>query len=137
MSPPPERVILDFVQRVGDVRAIEQPDFIAELSPEGPAVSLRGNADIGKAGELEMWFGRVHEALVLAGADSVRIDLRELDFMSASAFNALVSWLGSIHELPESQRYKLRLVSNPDIHWQRRSLKTLTCFAVDLISLEA
>jgi hypothetical protein len=56
--------------------------------------------------------------------------------MSASAFNELVTWLGSIHELPEEKRYKLRLLSNPDIHWQRRSLKTLSCFAIDLVSVE-
>jgi hypothetical protein len=125
------------VQRVGDVLAIQEPDFAAELCSEPPAVTLRGSADIGKANLLGTWFGQVHEALVSAGADSVQVDLRKLEFMSASAFNELLSWLGMITELPELRRYKLRLLSNPEIHWQRRSLKTLACFSVDLISVEA
>ncbi len=119
-----------------DVLAIHEPDFAAELSLDAPLVTLRGSADIGKASQLGSWLEKVHEALVSAGAGSVTVDLRNLEFMSASAFNSLVTWLGSIHELPEAQRYKLHLRSNPDLAWQRRSLKTLTCFAVDLITVE-
>jgi hypothetical protein len=122
--------------RVGDVGPIRDSDFTAELAADGTGVTLRGSADIGKANSLGIWLGRVHEALVLAEVASVDVDLRRLDFMSASAFNELVTWLGSIHELPEEKRYKLRLLSNPDIHWQRRSLKTLSCFAIDLVSVE-
>jgi len=123
--------------RVGDVLAIREPDFAAELTADGPGVTLRGSADIGAASLLGSWFAQVHEALVVAGVDSVDVDLRGLEFMSASAFNELVSWLGSINDLPAGKRYKLRLLSNPEIHWQRRSLKTLSCFAVDLVSVEA
>jgi hypothetical protein len=123
-------------KRVGEVCAIREHEFTAELASDGPGVTLRGSADIGKATSLGIWLGQVHEALVLAEVASVDVDLRRLDFMSASAFNELVTWLGTIHELPEAKRYKLRLLSNPDIHWQRRSLKTLSCFAIDLVSVE-
>lgn len=125
------------MQRVGDVAAIQEPDFAAELCPDPPAVLLRGSADFGQANILGSWLREVHDALVSAGAGSVRVDLRKLDFMSASAFNELVAWLGLVSELPEGQRYKLCLVSNPEVHWQRRSLQTLACFAVDLVSVEA
>ncbi len=123
--------------RVGDVIAIQETEFAAEFSSTTPAVTLRGSADIGQARQLESWLLRVHEKLVLAGVAKVEVDLRKLEFMSASAFNALVTWIGAIHELPEEQRYKLYLRSNPELAWQRRSLKTLTCFATDLITVEA
>lgn len=123
--------------RVGDVVAIQEADFAAELCPETPAVTLRGSADIGRANVLQLWLSQVHESLVVAGVAKVEVDLRRLEFMSASAFNSLVGWLGAIHELPEAQRYKLHLRSNPEFVWQRRSLQTLACFATDLITVEA
>jgi hypothetical protein len=41
-----------------------------------------------------------------------------------------------INDLPPEQRYQLRFAPNPAIPWQRRSLRTLSCFATDLVVVE-
>jgi len=36
-----------------------------------------------------------------------------------------------------SGQYRIRFLSNPSILWQRRSLHALSCFAAELITIEA
>ena len=45
--------------------------------------------------------------------------------------------LSRVHaEATEAERYKVRLLSNPNLHWQKRSLHSLRCFAIELITIE-
>jgi hypothetical protein len=121
-----------------DVPSIRELDFAAEVHTGDPAeLRLVGSADIVIADSLEALVGKLHEALEASNAREIVIDMRSLEFMNASAFNALVSWLGLVHEMPPERRYQFRFRSNPEIHWQRRSLRTLSCFATDLITVES
>ena len=63
--------------------------------------------------------------------------MRQLEFMSAAAFNALVGWLALLSDLPPEHRYRIRFRSNPNIRWQRRSLCALSCFATDVVAIES
>ena len=44
---------------------------------------------------------------------------------------------GVIEDVVQEQprRYKVRFLSNPNFHWQKRSLHSLRCFAVELVSI--
>jgi hypothetical protein len=120
-----------------DVSSIRELDFAAEVHSGDPAeLRLSGSADIVIADSLEAMVGELHEALEASNARAVVIDMRSLELMNAAAFNALVTWLGLVHEMPPERRYQFRFRSNPEIHWQRRSLETLSCFATDLITVE-
>jgi len=61
--------------------------------------------------------------------------LRQLEFMNSSCFKSFVSWVTDIQELDDAKRYKVRFLSNPTYHWQKRSLHSLRCFAVELITV--
>jgi hypothetical protein len=41
-----------------------------------------------------------------------------------------------IQGLDEGQQYRLVFQSNPSIGWQKRSLRSLHCFAVDLVKID-
>ena len=56
--------------------------------------------------------------------------------MNSSCFKSFVTWISDVSELEPDKQYKIRLLSKPEMHWQRRSLHALRCFAVDLISIE-
>jgi hypothetical protein len=127
------------VSALGDVPSIEEPDFAAVISrPQVGPVELRlaGIADSRAAAALEELVARLHGVMVAEGERAVVVDLRALEFMSALAFNALVGWLGKVNELAAEQRYQIRFRSHPELPWQRRSLKTLACFATDLVTIE-
>jgi len=66
----------------------------------------------------------------------VHVDLRQLEFMNSSSFKILIAWLAQIRDLDAAAQYKLQIRSNPNLLWQRRGLAALSCFAVDLVTIE-
>lgn len=122
---------------VGVVQPIQQPDFAAEVSLGDPAeLKLVGSADAQTSEALTRLIGELHSAVAASGIREVVVDLRTLEFMSAGSFNAFVSWLGLVNDLPPEQRYRMKFRSSSNILWQRRSLRTLSCFATDIIEIE-
>lgn len=119
------------------MEGISEPGFAAEVRfGEVALLELRGNADIAASGSLGSLLARLHGELVARGAREVLVDMAGLEFMNASAFNAFVTWLGLVQDLPPERRYQMRFRSSDKILWQRRSLRTLSCFATDLIEIE-
>src|SRR5262249_62422478 len=116
---------------------------VAEIAEAGRAgraagivLRLSGSADMSTRRPLEALIERLHGRLEAAGANAIRVDLRQLEFMSAASFNAFVGWLSLIHDLPPERRYRIRFQSNPLIRWQRRSLGALSCFATDVVAID-
>ncbi len=78
----------------------------------------------------------VHGSAMLETTSLVVIDLRTLEFMNSSAFKKFVSWIGRVQALPQEKRYSIRFLSDPKMHWQRRSLHVLECFAPDVVTVQ-
>lgn len=97
---------------------------------------LSGTADLRVTDSVEAILNRVHQKAVELGIAEVRMDLRELEFMNSSCFKSFVSWISEVSDMPSGQ-YRIRFLSNPSILWQRRSLHALSCFAAELITIEA
>ena len=99
-------------------------------------IKLAGTADAEVRVELDRVVKKLHEEALRLGASKVRVDFRELEFMNSSCFKVFVTWLAQVRELDPARQYRIHIVSNPDQHWQRRSLAALSCFAVDLVAIE-
>jgi len=115
--------------------AIRGLDFEAEATVDPAVFALAGSADARSVGDLTTLIDSLHTELLAASVRQVVVDLRRLEFMNASCFNVIVAWIGTVNELAPNQRYKLQFTTNPAIPWQRRSLRTLSCFATDLVVL--
>lgn len=99
-------------------------------------LALSGTAETTEEPLLAQLLGRVHEVAKALHTREVRFDFTSLKFISSSCFKDFVAWLARVMELPPTERYRIRFKSNPKIRWQRASLNALSCFAVDLITLE-
>ena len=108
----------------------------AELADNVLTTRFRGTADIEAKPELDHYVMKLHDEALRAKVTKVVVDLRELEFMNSSSFKVFVTWLAQVQELPPEQQYRIHLQSNPSMHWQRRSLAALSCFAVDLVTIE-
>ena len=117
--------------------AIRDLDFEAEARV-GVAAELRltGSADNAVATQLTTLIDDLHNQLVATGTREISVDIRALEFMNASCFNILVNWLGYVNDLEPEKRYQLKFSTNTSIPWQRRSLRTLSCFATDLVTVD-
>jgi hypothetical protein len=97
---------------------------------------LWGTADLRVTDSVEAILTRVHQKALELSITEVRMDLRELEFMNSSCFKSFVSWISEVSDLTTGQ-YRIRFLSNPSILWQRRSLHALSCFAAELVTIEA
>jgi hypothetical protein len=121
-----------------DLPAANSEDFAATAALEGAAIRARitGNADLAARDVLEPFLVRLESEAQRLKVREVAVDLRDLEFMNSSCFKGFVTWIGALQELPAGDQYRIRFLSNPNMHWQRRSLHALKCFAVDLIDVE-
>jgi hypothetical protein len=122
---------------MSDVVAVEVQDFAGAATYEGRVMKawLKGSADSTSLDAVDRLLSRVHAAATRQKVTETVVDLRELEFMNSSCFKSFVSWVTDIQELDEGSRYKVRIVTNPSFHWQKRSLHSLRCFAIELITI--
>jgi hypothetical protein len=123
---------------VSELVSVSGDDFSGTAVHDGTAIRarLKGNADYAALDALEMLLNRLHAESKQRAVADVVVDLRELEFMNSSCFKSFVSWITDIQELDEGKRYKVKFISNPKLHWQKRSLHSLRCLAVELISVD-
>ena len=108
----------------------------AALADSVATVRFRGTADFESKPALDEYVAALHAEACRVAASKVVVDFRELEFMNSSSFKVFVWWLSQMQELPADKQYRLQFLSNPSMHWQRRSLAALSCFAVDLVTIE-
>jgi hypothetical protein len=98
-------------------------------------VRIAGVADYAALDALEELLGAVHDECVRSKVKQTDVDLRQLEFMNSSCFKCLVSWITVLQEIAPAAQYKIAFISNPQMHWQKRSLHSLQCFAETLITV--
>jgi hypothetical protein len=110
----------------------------AEATGDAGVVRVRfsGTADLEAKDDLEVFVKKLHREAVKHTVTKVIVDFRELEFMNSSCFKIFVAWLAQVRDLEATQQYRIHLLSNPNLLWQRRSLAALSCFAVDLVAIE-
>jgi len=119
--------------------AMAAGDFSVEGEWNGRTLStrFRGNADLRARQALDNALTALHAEARRIGARDVAVDLSRLEFMNSSCFKSFVSWINRVQEMDAGARYQIRLLSNPALHWQKRSLHALQCFATDLVQIES
>jgi hypothetical protein len=99
-------------------------------------VQFVGTADTEARAELDTYVKQLHVEAVRLAVANVVVDLRELEFMNSSCLKIFVAWLAQLRDLAPDKQYRIQIRSNPNLLWQRRSLAALSCFAVDLVTIE-
>ena len=119
------------------VPAIADPDFLADVAyGEITELRLSGTAETAATQPLGELIASIHHELRERHVNEIVVDMHSLEFMAASCFTELVAWLTRLQELAPDDRYRIRFRSNPTILWQKRSLRALSCFDTDIVTIE-
>ena len=112
--------------------------FSIAVESGAPSVRLKvtGNADMEVCPVLGPFLLQLHTELCRVRASDVVVDWRELYFMNSSCLKGFITWVASITKLDCSDRYRVVFVSNPSLHWQRRSLEAIRAFAADVMEIQ-
>ena len=99
-------------------------------------LEMTGNADVAAKQHLAPLLQSLHERAKQLGVTRVQVDIRKLAFMNSSCLKDLISWLDRARLEPAGS-YRIVFLSSANQHWQKRSLHALSCFARDLVTVEA
>ena len=94
-----------------------------------------GSGDMNAIELLSRFLKHVHEEAQRLPATEVSCDFRQLAFMNSSCFKSFVVWIDTVKNA--AQRYQIHFLTNPDMHWQRRSLEALRRLAVNIVTIES
>jgi hypothetical protein len=109
---------------------------VGKVDGDALVLELEGTADARAVDALGRVLRELHQHALATRARKVTIDFRETEFMNSSCFKAFVVWITQVQDEPPDRQYRMVFLSNPQFHWQRRSLHALSCFAADLIELD-
>ena len=98
-------------------------------------VSFAGNGDMTAVEALGRYLKQVHLEAVALKVAEVKFDFRDLYFMNSSCFKAFVTWIDQASHA-EDHTYHIRFLTNPRLHWQRRSLEALRCLSPNVVRVE-
>ena len=104
-----------------------------QLDGERVRVTLWGYADMRCQNALGDFLVALDNEATRLRASEVTVDFRALDFMNSGCFKHFVRWLAMAKQ--ESRPYRITFLSNPEMRWQKLSLRALTCFAPDLATV--
>ena len=81
-----------------------------------------------------LWLGLSHRSVTLRCLPGVWVDVTQLYFMNSSCIKAFANW---IHDVQTGEhRYLIRMLLNPNLNWQKRTLKTLARLAPTVVQLQ-
>ncbi|HWA74656.1 MAG TPA: hypothetical protein VG937_20065 [Polyangiaceae bacterium] len=98
-------------------------------------VNFAGNGDMSAVEALGRYLKQVHQEAVSRKVSEVSFDFRDLYFMNSSCFKAFVTWI-DVASRAEEHGYVIRFLTNPRLHWQRRSLEALRCLSPSVVRVE-
>jgi len=118
------------------IEAIETAGFSCtpQLADGKLTVSFSGTGDVAAVELLGGYLKRLHIEAQRLGVSEVRCDFRKLTFMNSSCFKAFVVWIDTVKT--SDHGYAIRFLTDPDMHWQRRSLEALRRLATSVVTIE-
>lgn len=124
--------------RASTIAPIEIAEFRVrtDSDAEGFVVGFSGSADSRAMASIDSLLKELHGEMLGSGIPEVTLDFRAFEFMNSSCFKAFVVWISSVRDLAPGKRYRICFRSDPQKHWQRRSLDALRCFGVDVVRID-
>jgi hypothetical protein len=97
-------------------------------------VRFAGTGEAEGAAVLDRFLGLLHQQAVSRELSEVTLDLWELEFINSSCLKAMVAWIYKVDT--EGRPYKIRLLRDASLHWQRTSIATLQRLAPEVVIIE-
>ena len=112
------------------------PDFACAPSYENGALTIAfsGTGDVGAIELLADYLKQAHAEAERLSVSEVTCDFRKLSFMNSSCFKSFVVWIDTVKNA--NRKYRIRFLTDPETHWQKRSLEALRRLATSVVTVE-
>lgn len=119
-----------------ELQTAEAPGLVCapRFDDQKLTVAFTGTGDVAAIELLGDYLRRLHAEAERLLVSEVTCDFRQLSFMNSSCFKAFVVWIDTVKNATRS--YRIRFLTDPSMHWQRRSLEALRRLATNVVSVE-
>jgi hypothetical protein len=119
-----------------DLPYIEEEGLTLGPVPGAAAGRLRfaGTGEAEGAAVLDRYLAVLHQHALARELREVVLELWELEFINSSCLKAMVAWIYKVDT--EGRPYKIRLLRDASLHWQRTSIATLQRLAPEVVIVE-
>ena len=97
-------------------------------------VRFAGTGEAEGAAVLDRFLGALHQEALTREFREVVLELWDLEFINSSCLKAMVAWIYKVDT--EGRPYKIRLLRDASLHWQRTSIATLQRLAPEVVIIE-
>ncbi|WP_437970423.1 hypothetical protein WMF04_14525 [Sorangium sp. So ce260] len=97
------------------------------------SVKLTGRGDMAAAAPLSSYVKALQGEVTRLSVSTIEFDVRGLCFMSSSCIKAFISLICGL--VGHGLRCRVRFVTDPQLTWQRRSLRPLDRMCPELVSI--
>jgi anti-anti-sigma factor len=120
------------------IKDISEQAFSAKCRHEGDAilVTLSGNADMAVHERLRSFLDQLHAEATATRVKEAVFAIHDLYFMNSSCLSLFLRLINEVLEPKALHRYSLRIRSNPNLRWQRRSFEAIRSYAQEIVVLE-
>jgi hypothetical protein len=120
-----------------ELERVETPGLrcTPSLEADKATITFAGTGDVAAIELLSDYLKRVHAEAERLALSEVTCDFRQLSFMNSSCFKSFVVWIDTVKSAAHG--YRIRFLTDPGMHWQRRSLEALRRLATGVVSVEA
>jgi hypothetical protein len=109
-------------------------EAVPTLTESVLGIEFSGTGDMNAIALLSEYLKQVHLEALRLNVSEVSCDLQKLVFMNSSCFKSFVVWIDTVKTSPV--RYRIAFKTNPNLHWQRRSLEALRRLAANIVTIE-
>lgn len=118
-----------------DLPYVEEEGLMLGPVPGAPGrFRFAGTGEAEGAAVLDRYLSQLHREAVASELDEVTLELPELEFINSSCLKAMVAWIYKVDT--EGRPYRIRLLRDASLHWQRTSVATLQRLAPEVVIIE-
>ncbi len=99
-------------------------------------LDLNGDANLHSVPALRSALASAGERAIAEHHSEVVVDISKVEFMSSSCFKEFLKWFAQVEAIESQSRYRIKIVHDPTVHWQKRSAPALESFAARLVTVE-
>ena len=121
-----------------EICRLEANEFQGSARWDGEAVrvTLTGTADLTSRHGLRLLLQDVRAATRISRPREAILDLRGVRFMNSSCIATLLGWTNAVANDDRGNQYTIRILWDPDVGWERRSLSAIAAVAAGVIQLD-
>ncbi len=104
------------------------------LETKNGEVIISGQTKTSNPGKLmQPFFDDVQDLILKNNINEIKVNIKDLSYLNSSGIKEFANWILKLDALPESRKYTITFVYDPEVKWQETFVSTISCLNQEFI----